>query len=307
MELQHRTATLALGSGAARGLAHIGVIRVLEAHGVRIRAVAGCSMGALIGGIYAAGKLSEYETWVRELTELDVLRLLDITLGTRAGLIKGEAIMAALKELVGDYEIGDLPLPFTAVATDLTSRREVWLDHGKLFDAIRASIAIPAIFQPMHVGDRWLLDGGLLNPVPIAPTLAYPSDLTVAVSTTGAAVNEPLGPQHHRSPERHQPAMRQRIESFIASVQDRLGMDKGPTSQHELSLIDVVLRSLETMQETIVRFKMAAYQPDLLIEIPVNVCQGHEFYRADEIIAAGEYWAGEAVARWQQTRRIRLS
>jgi NTE family protein len=306
MELKHRSASLALGSGAARGLAHIGVIRVLEQHGVQIAAVAGCSMGALIGGIYAAGKLQEYERWVRELTEFDVLRLLDLSFGSRAGLFKGEAIIDALRKLLGDYQIEDLSLPFTAVATDLKSRREVWLDQGKLFDAIRASIAIPAIFRPVKLHGRWLLDGGLVNPVPIAPTLTQPSDLTVAVSVTGPPVTEPLGPRHKAQRERHAQDYRKRIENFIDSIQVKLGLEDDPDPGDEVSMVDVMLGALDTMQQTITRFKLAAYEPDLLIEVPINVCQGHEFYRADEIIAAGEHWAEEAIAHWQETSKLRL-
>ncbi len=306
MKLEGRSAAIALGSGAARGLAHIGVIRVLEQAGLRIAAVAGCSMGAVIGGIYAAGKLDEYESWVTQLTEIDVLRLLDHSFGSRAGLLKGEAIIAALKALIGDYEISDLPLPFTAVATDLTSRREVWLDEGRLFDAIRASMAIPAIFQPVRQGNRYLLDGGLLNPVPIAPTLSYPTDLTVAVSVTGPAVADPLGPSRDSPPQRSEPDIRTRIEAFVASIQNKVGLGTETNTAAELSLVDVVLRSLETMQETITRFKLAAYQPDLLIEVPMNVCRGHEFYRAADIIAAGEHWAREAIGNWHETTRIRL-
>jgi NTE family protein len=263
-------------------------------------------MGALIGGIYAAGKLQQYEDWVRELTEIDVIRLLDLSFGSRAGLFKGEAIIAALKKLLGDYQIEDLPIPFTAVATDLRSRREVWLEEGRLFDAVRASIAIPAIFRPIKLHNRWLLDGGLVNPVPIAATLGHATDLTVAVSVTGPAVTEPLGPRQRPKPQSREPDYRQRIETFIESIQAKLGLDGEPDPEDEVSLVDVMLGALDTMQQTITRFKLAAYQPDLLIEVPINVCQGHEFYRADEIIAAGEHWAREGIARWQETAKLRL-
>ena len=302
-KFENKTISLVLGSGAARGLAHIGAIRVLEQAGFKVAAVAGSSMGALVGGIYAAGQLDEYEAWVCELGELDVLKFLDIALGTKAGLLKGEAIIAALRDLLGDYQIQDLDIPFTAVATDLRARREIWLNRGSLFDAIRASIAIPGIFRPVKVKGHWLLDGGLLNPVPIAPTLNNPTDHTIAVNVMGTPTTHPLGDAPPRRP-RQIASYRRRIEAFITSVQDKFGFEKGAVSfDDELSLTDVVLRSVETMQETITRFKLAAYQPDLLINVPVNVCQAHEFYRAGEIIAAGEYWTREALEHWQQGNR----
>ncbi len=308
MNWQDRTASLVLGSGAARGLAHIGVIRVLEQKGIRIGGVAGCSMGALIGGIHAAGRLSEYENWVTQLTEIDVLRLLDVSWGSRAGLLKGDLIIEALRELIGDYDISELPVPYTAVATDMKTRREVWISEGSLFDAIRASIAIPGVFRPVHRDKRILLDGGLLNPVPIAPTSGYPTDLTVAVSVTSPPVAEPLGPEPEDDAEGDdaEGGYREQIELFFKHIQEVL---KGNHSSNDadkneqVSLLDVILASIELMQETITRFKLAAYQPDLLIEIPSNVCEGHEFYRARDIIRAGEHWANKALERWESDPR----
>jgi NTE family protein len=308
MDWGNRTAALALGSGAARGLAHIGVLRALNENGIRIGGIAGCSMGALIGGIYAAGRLDEYENWVSQLDEIDVLRLLDVSWGARAGLLKGDLIIEALRELIGDYEIGDLSVPFVAVATDMRTRREVWINDGSLFDAIRASIAIPGVFRPVQRQRRVLLDGGLLNPVPIAPTSGFPTDLTVAVSVTSPPVREPLGPARHATepPREQEESYREQIEAFFGRVQEavknRLKVGDGE-KQEELTLLDVILGSIETMQETITRFKLAAYQPDMLIEIPSNVCDAHEFYRAADIIRAGEHWARKALEQWKEDPR----
>ena len=178
-----------LGSGGARGYAHIGVIEELEAHGFAIRSIAGSSMGALVGGVYAAGKLQAYSDWVRPLQRFDVLRLLDWTI-SGGGFIKGDRIIAALKKLIGDINIEDLPIPYTAVAVDLDVQREVWFSHGSLFDAIRASIAIPTIFRPYRYQGRLLVDGGLLNPLPVSPTLRDLTDATIAVDVN--APSEPL-------------------------------------------------------------------------------------------------------------------
>ena len=180
----HKTVSLVLGSGGARGLAHIGVIRVLEREGWQIGAIAGSSIGALIGGFYAAGKLDDYAEWVQELTEFNVLRYLDIAWGG-AGMLKGEMLMETLQQFVGRHEIKDLPIPLTIVATDVLRRKEVLLTRGDLFTAIRASIAVPMVFTPHRVDGRALLDGGILNPVPIAPTLQDRTEAIFAVSLAG--------------------------------------------------------------------------------------------------------------------------
>ena len=170
-----------LGSGGARGLAHIGVIHELEEHGLEIASISGCSIGALIGGVYAAGKLDEFETWVRAITKMDMVNLLDLS-WARHGLVKGDKIIGTLVELVGDKTIEDLPIPYTAVAADIENEKEVWLNSGRLFDAIRASISLPLFFTPVPYKGNYLIDGGVLNPVPIAPTFNDDTDLTIAVN-----------------------------------------------------------------------------------------------------------------------------
>jgi NTE family protein len=167
--MSRQTVSLVLGSGAARGLAHIGVIEWLNEHGYRIESIAGASMGALVGGIYAAGELDSYKQWVLALEKIDVVRFLDLAFSSE-GLFKGDRLMDLLRDMVGDRNIEDLPMTYTAVACDLNRRREVWFTNGLLFDAIRASIAIPTVITPHRYRGMILLDGGLLNPVPIAPT-----------------------------------------------------------------------------------------------------------------------------------------
>ena len=295
---EQKTISLVLGSGGARGLAHIGVIRVLERQGWKIGTISGSSMGALIGAFYAAGKLDDYAEWVEELTEFNVLRFLDIAWGG-AGMLKGEMLMETLQEFVGRHRIEELPIPLTIVATDVLARREVWLKRGDLFNAIRASIAVPMIFTPHEVGGRTLLDGGILNPVPIAPTLQDPTDAVIAVSLAG--VPKKMGRRSRevatRNPTREpRHRYKQKIEAFIDQLQDSLGL--GEDDEPGLSLSDAALLSLDAMQASISRCMLAAYPPDLLIEIPINTCGAHEFYRADEVIRAGEYWAELAIARF---------
>jgi NTE family protein len=179
--MSNKTVSLVLGSGGARGLAHIGVIHWLEENGYQVRSISGCSMGALIGGMYACGKLDVFEGWVRAISKLDIVKLLDISWG-KQGLVEGERIMAALKGLVGDRLIEDLPIEYTAVASDIQREKEVWLKRGSLFDAIRASISLPLFFTPFEIDGVKLLDGGILNPVPIAPTFEDGTDITIAVN-----------------------------------------------------------------------------------------------------------------------------
>ena len=296
-----KTISLVLGSGGARGLAHIGVIRELEHHGWRIATIAGSSMGALIAGFYAAGKLDDYADWVQELSEFNVLRYLDIAWGG-AGMLKGQMLMDTLQKFVGKHLIEDLPIPLTIVATDVMARKEVWLNRGDLFDAIRASIAVPAVFTPHTINGRALLDGGILNPVPIAPTLQDQTDAIIAVSLSGVESRIGEGGRRGartRSTARPRQQYKKQIETFIDQLQEHLGIGAGPEeSQPSLSLTDVALLSLDAMQASIARSMLAAYPPDLLIEIPINTCGAHEFYRAKEVIAAGEYWTQQALERF---------
>ncbi len=179
-----RTVALVLGSGGARGYAHIGAIEVLLERGYDIVDIAGCSMGALIGGIYATGRLQDYKDWVTGLGQFDVLKLLDISLSS-PGAIRGEKIFSIVNDLIGDVRIEDLPLSYTAVATDLLAHKEIWFQEGPLHQAIRASVAIPSLLTPVLLGGRVLVDGGLLNPLPIIPTIASHADLIIAVNLSG--------------------------------------------------------------------------------------------------------------------------
>ncbi|MGB5259032.1 MAG: patatin-like phospholipase family protein [Gammaproteobacteria bacterium] len=285
--------TLVLGGGAARGLAHIGVIRVLEEAGYEIAAITGTSMGALVGGAYAAGKLDEYTDWVRLLTKRDVLKYLDVSFRGGSGILKGDLIIEALRELIGDIAIEDLPIPFIAVATDLTARKEVWLTKGNLFDAIRASIAIPGVFTPQRIAGRWMVDGGLLNPVPVTPAAQTMTGFTIAVDVTGPRSTNPLGAAVPVKVEQT-PQLRNKIDEFLESIQDYLGTESSPDDDCP-ALSDILINSFETMQETLSRYKLAANPPDLLISIPKNICVAHEFFRASELIEAGAWWSRRAL------------
>lgn len=283
------TVSLVLGSGGARGLAHIGVIQWLIDNGYVIRSISGTSMGALVGGIYATGKLPVYAEWVVALERMHVLRLLDPTIG-QPGVFKGERIISVLRNLIGDRDIEDLPISFTAVATDLDSGQEVWLRNGKLFDAIRASIATPLVFTPIQCGQRTLIDGAVVNPVPVAPTLDDATDLTIAVDLSGA-------PEVRAAPA-FTPSLlgdstyRKLILKFVESVRPARGGAKSSRG-----LLDVAFTAMQAMQDTIAELRLSAYSPDVLIEIPRNACGYFEFWRAEELIELGRERAEQAFAR----------
>jgi NTE family protein len=181
---ERKTVALTLGSGGARGYAHIGAIEVLCERGYDIIAISGCSMGALIGGVYAAGRMKDYKDWVTGLGQFDVLKLLDVTFNS-VGAIRGEKIFSVVREMIGDTRIEDLPLAYTAVATDLLGHKEIWFQEGPLDQAIRASVAIPSVVTPLVLNGRVLVDGALLNPLPIIPTISSHADLVVAVNLSG--------------------------------------------------------------------------------------------------------------------------
>ncbi len=249
---------LALSSGGARGLAHIGVIEWLQEQGWQVEVVAGASIGALVGGIHAAGRLALYRDWVCSLQRQQVARLLDLSFGA-GGLFKGQRIMGVLHEMIGDALIETLPLHFTAVATDLDNGDEVWLREGSLFQAIRASMAAPMVFTPHRVGGRLLSDGGLVNPLPVSALGHSEGLLTIAVDLSGPPLAE---------------APRKR----------------------ERGLLDVAMLSMQAVQDTVTRLRLAERAPDLLVSIPRNACGFHEFWRAKEMVALGRERIAETMA-----------
>ncbi|WP_290886298.1 patatin-like phospholipase family protein [Arenimonas sp.] len=302
-----KNVALVLGAGGARGIAHVGVIQALEARGYRIAGIAGSSMGSLVGGIYAAGRLNEYSEWARGLERGDVLRLLDFAFGY-PGLIRGERVIGALRELVGEHLIEELTIPYVAVATDLVRQREVWLTRGKLFDAIRASIAIPMVFTPHVFDGRELVDGGLLSPVPIAATRAMRADRVIAVDVNGPVswANPGLEPRHEEmaaghgsddgagSPDDDGPAT---LRERMAAIWEGLAKSGNGNAKPEKSrgVMDLMSRSLDTMQAHMSRVQLAQDPPDLLIQISRETATFYEFWRAAELVEKGREAAEKAL------------
>lgn len=289
MNVASRTVSLVLGSGGARGHAHLGVIRAIEERGFEIRNIAGTSMGSVIGGIYAAGELDTYLHWARSLRKSDVVRLLDFSF-SMTSIFKGERIFEVLKELIGDCAIEDLDRGFTAVATSIDDQREVWLNDGPLFLAIRASTAVPGVFSPVEIAGRVLVDGGLVNPIPIAPTLNDSTDLTIAVNLNSMA--ESYRPARADSMlESEEPdGYRQRIQNFVADL-----LQNDDSDDDTPDVAELLTSSIDVMQGAIARLKLAAYTPNKVVEIPRDACTFFEFHRAVEMADLGYKQASKAL------------
>ena len=279
---EKKTVTLALGSGGARGIAHIGVIKWLEENDYSIQSVAGSSVGSLVGGVYAAGELDVFEEWVCGLSKIDILSYLDLTFSTD-GVISGEKIINTLKDLIGDVNIEDLPIPFTAVATDIEREKEVWINKGSLFDAIRASISMPLFFTPFNYKGAQLIDGGVLNPVPIAPTLSDHTQLTIAVDLHGPAENKLEETESKDSISELFSPIKEKVQNFLSNLTPSLTS----SFKTQWGMYNTAQKSLDMMQGAIARHKLATYPPDILIELPKNACQTLEFDKAQQLIDLG--------------------
>lgn len=282
---------LALGGGAARGLAHIGVLRVLEEQGVIVRGISGTSIGAIVGALHAAGRLDDFEAYIRKLDAKSMLRLLDPVV-PRAGLIGGNRVVGRLREFLGSMNIQELPTPFNAVATHLESGKEVVLSEGNLVDAVRASFAIPGVFTPIQIDGEWLVDGGVSTPVPIQSARALCPGLPVI------AVN--LSNIDHVFAEVAEDAAKQTTKKLNAAEREigrierllkRMGGDRNRRPGLLTSISDSVLH----MEHRISQFQIAADEPELLLEPPVFGVGLFDFHRATPIIAAGRKCATEAV------------
>lgn len=280
--IKKTSVSLVLGSGGARGLAHIGVIKWLEENNFEIKSISGCSIGSLIGGVYAAGKLNQLEEWMISLTKSDIASLLDFSWGS-GGIFKGDKIINTLVGFLDDIQIENLSIPFTAVAADIVTEKEVWINSGSLFDAIRASVSLPLFFTPVKKGESILIDGGVLNPVPIAPTFNDDNDLTIAVNLGGPLLKENTKLKNEFDENKVISKFQYDIKSFI----DSFNIKGKEVNVKNWSMYEVADKAFDTMQSTIARIKIASYPPDLEIEIARNACGTLEFDRAAEMIELG--------------------
>lgn len=321
---------LVLGSGGARGYAHIGVIDELHSRGYQIVGISGSSMGALVGGLQAAGKLDEYAEWAKSLTQRAVLRLLDPAIAS-AGVLRAGKILDAVRDILGEATIEELAIPYTAVATDLIAGKSVWLQRGPVDEAIRASIAIPGVIMPYVLDGRLLADGGILDPLPMAPIAAVNADLTIAVSLSGSESGgraEPEGDQSTVNSEwlnrllrstsalldtksaravLDTPAVRSMLNRFGTSDDENTDAAEDAVEEMvddievpRLGSFEVMNRTIDIAQAALARHTLASYPPDLLIEVPRSACRSLDFHRAAEVIQIGRELAGHALDLLEQ-------
>ncbi len=269
-KMEKRRVALVLAGGGARGVAHIGAIEELESQGYEIAAVAGTSMGALVGGMYASGHLGAFRDWMCSLDKYRVFGLVDFTLSSE-GLVKGERVIHAMQELVPEVQIEQMPLPFAAVAADLLTGREVVFDRGGLYEAIRASISIPSVFRPVHRDGMVLVDGGTVNPLPLNRVRREEGDLLVAVD-----VSAPFG------------------------------ADPTTRANASFNYYKVLIASSQIMQQHITQLMCRLYRPDVLVQMPADSYGMFEFYRSAELIEAGRRATREALELARQESRDAL-
>lgn len=302
---------LALGSGGARGYAHIGVINELQDRGYQIVGVAGSSMGALVGGLHAAGALDEFADWAKALSQSAVLRLLDPA-WRGAGIFRAEKILDVVRDLLGEALIEKLPIPFTAVTTDLMAGKSLWLQRGPLDAAIRASIAIPGVISPYVLDGRVLADGGILDPLPVSPLAGTNADLTIAVSLSGEdAQTRREQPTEPRAAAewlnrlmRGTSALLERFGTsaelaadadLAAAEQEGLDVATASAMVPKLGSFEVMNRTIDVMQAALARHRLAEYPPDIMIEVPRTASRSMDFHRATDIIDTGRELAVKAL------------
>ncbi len=280
---------LALGGGAARGWAHVGVIRVLEQAGIKPDIVCGTSIGALVGATYAEGNLDSFEAWLAKLGIKDMISLVDVRMN--GGMIKGEKLMEFFRSSFVERQIEELDIPFAAIATDLHTGAEVWLREGSTIEAVRASIAIPALFTPAVHEGRLLVDGGLTNPVPVSVARAMGADIVIAVDLNSDIVGRHLHdkPEPESVPEAE--AQTSEIGEWIRKLQENLSAYIPSVSNDDPklpSMLDVIANSINIMQVRITRSRMAGEPPDIIVTPRLARLGLLDFYRSEEAIAEGK-------------------
>lgn len=291
---------LALGSGSARGWAHIGVIHALAERGLRPAVVAGASVGALVSAAYASGRLQALEDWVCTLTQLDVWRLVDATfLG--GGVMSGNRLMTAIAARIGDMHIEELPVAFGAVATDLYTGEEIWLRAGPVMQAVRASSGLPGVFVPTWHQDRWLVDGGIVNPVPVTLCRALGAEVVIAVDLSRSVTRPAMRADATIAPPRT-PAVPSSEGNAIlkrwSGLVDGL-VESFRSKRDEPGLFEVMTSAVNIMQDRITRSRLALDPPELVLHPELHDFQLMDFHRAAAAIAAGRACVDRAAVRLQ--------
>lgn len=276
---------LVLSGGGARGIAHIGVIEELESQGYEITSIAGTSMGSVVGGVYAAGKLDVLKDWAYTLDKRKVLNLVDFTL-SKQGLVKGDKVFGRMKRIIADTQIEDLRIPFAAVAVDLIRMEEVVFRSGSMYEALRASVSIPTVFTPVKTKDGLLVDGGVMNNVPIDKVERTTGDILVAVDVNAnIPVYKPAITKKEN--EARQSTYKKRVLEFQRHL-----LGNGPkNSELNLGYFDLISQTISLMTNHTTQLLMERLSPDILIEVSLDSCELYDFYKAEEMVELGRHAA----------------
>ena len=292
---KNKTVSLVLSSGGARGLAHVGVIEELERRGYAIGEIAGCSAGALVGGMYAAGKLPEFKDWICNLDRVDVFSLMDFTFSSR-GFIKGEKVYQALKKVVPDQNIENLPIRFSCNAVDVNSGKEHVFTQGSLYKAIRASGSIPSVFLPAQIDKRNFIDGGVLNPVPIS-LISDPHRTLIVVVNTNSLAEHFLPPAHKKSIQKKSMTMPGWLMDYENKMKQYFPEEIKKVQQKRYSAMELVTRSFDLLQDRYCQLLLENYPVEVEIKVASIQAGTLEFHRAAELIEVGRIKACEALDR----------
>ncbi len=287
---------LVLSSGGARGTAHIGVIEELLKRGYEISSISGSSMGAVIGGVYASGKLGEFKEWICALNKLDVFNLVDFTLST-SGIIKADKVLKEIKKFIPDQNIEDMHIPYCAVSTDIKHKKEIVFSEGSLWEAVRASISIPLVLTPVNKKDMLLVDGGVLNPVPVNRIARHEGDLLVAVN-----VNAQIPFQ---KPNKSPAYMDHPTNGILKSFQDKLSQVlPAKNKKDSMGYFNLMTDTISLMLSQISKLTLEINPPDVVINISRHACGNFDFYKAEELIEIGESATQKALNEFQQKNKL---
>jgi len=280
-----KNVSLVLSGGGARGIAHIGVIEELEKQGFNIKSISGTSMGALVGGIYAVGKMEEYKNWIYTLDKLEVFKLLDFTLSVQ-GLVRGDRVFNKMREFIPDMNIEDLKINYAATATDLIEKKEVVFTRGSIFDAVRASVSIPTVFTPIETENSLLVDGGVINNVPISHVKRTKDDILIVVHVNAdIPVYKPFIPKKEKE---------EKSSIYIKNIrklQGYLYKNNPITNNEKLGYFNLINKTIALLTYQVAKMTIEKYPPDILINVSRDSCTIFDFYKAEELVEIGRHAA----------------
>lgn len=284
--------SLVLSGGGARGIAHIGVIEELEKQGFNIKSISGTSMGSLVGAVYAVGKMQEYKNWIYTLDRLDVFKLIDFTFSSQ-GLVKGDRVFKKMKKFIPDINIEELDIHYTATAADIINNKEVVFTKGSIYDAVRASIAIPTVFTPVITENSILVDGGVVNNVPISHVKRTKDDLLIVVYVNAdIPVSRPSISKKEK--EKKQSVYLKKINKFY----NHINISKSKSKREKLGYFDIMNKTIALVTYQLAQLLMEKHSPDILVNVSRNSCGTFDFYKAEELVEIGRLAAIKSLEKY---------